>query len=368
MQSIAYLVTRSDTIGGSHIHVRDLSLAMINQGVDVHVIIGGDGPIIEDFKRSGLNVIPIKSLVRNLSPFKDIKALYEIKKVLQKIKPDIVSTHSSKAGFLGRLAARYLDIPVLFTAHGWSFTSGKMSSRQILYKNLEKIVTPFTDLIITVSEYDRHLALNNLNIEEDSIITVHNGMKDIEPSLYAENQKNGPVHLVQIARFDHQKDHLELLDAIRTIENIHVHFVGDGPLLEDVKQKAKEIGMTEQITFWGRLGSVDEVLSKCQIFTLISNWEGFPRSTLEAMRAGLPTVVSDVGGAGEAVVDGVTGYIIQKGDVNRLRKVIKDLVQDMDKRKRMGKKARERYENHYTFDIMFEKTQTVYQKVLKNRI
>ncbi|MDX1642068.1 MAG: glycosyltransferase, partial [Balneolaceae bacterium] len=161
---IAFLVTRSDTVGGSHIHVRDLATSLKQDGNEVAVFIGGRGPLIEYFIDYGLNIINIPVLKRNISPVNDIRAYVQIKKKLRNFNPDLVSTHSSKAGFLGRLVASKLKIPVLFTAHGWSFTTGKKSVRRLLYQSLEKMIAPKTDRMITVSEYDKKLAVQNLHI------------------------------------------------------------------------------------------------------------------------------------------------------------------------------------------------------------
>lgn len=340
---------------------------MLGEGHQVFVMIGGDGPVVNNFREAGLNVIQIPSLSRNISPFKDVMAYFEIKKALRFVQPDIVSTHSSKAGFLGRFAARRLNIPVLFTAHGWSFTTGKSFIKQSFYKTLERIAAPVTDIIITVSDYDKKLALEKLSVPEEKVLTIHNGMYDIDGKYRAYPAGGNPVNLVMIARFDKQKDHIELLTAIRNINNLQLHFVGDGPLMDDVKKFADELGITKRITFWGRVNSVDSILAKCHIFALISNWEGFPRSTLEAMRAGIPTIVTDVGGAAEAVIEDETGYVVGKGDIAKLNEVVKKLVTDAEKRMRMGKAARENFEKYFTFEIMYAKTLSVFREVLKEQ-
>lgn len=365
---ITFLVTRSDTIGGSHIHVRDLGIALMRDGHEVSIVIGGDGPIINHFKNVGLNVIPVPSLKRNISPLNDIKASGDIKKILVSLKPDIVSTHSSKAGFIGRLIASKLGIPVLFTAHGWSFTSGKSSFARFVYKTLEKFVTPKTDYIVTVSDYDKQLALKHLSIPEEKIQTIHNGMGDIDPIYFSNPDKddNGYVNIVKVARFDQQKNHADLLHAVSGIPNIKLHFVGDGPLMKNIQELAEDLGITDNITYYGRIDDVQTVLAKAHIFALISNWEGFPRSTIEAMRAGLPVLVSDVGGTAEAVQQGVNGYVVKKGDQKNLRKYISLLSTDANLRLRMGKASRKNYEQHLTFNRMYQETVTVYNSILSD--
>ena len=360
---VLFIVTRADNIGGSHIHVRDLAKKLTEEGHQVCIAMGGPGPVVNHYQSFGLEPIIIPELDREISLMKDFRAYRGLKKVMNDYKPDLVSTHSSKAGFLGRLAAKATGIPVLFTAHGWSFTSGKSWLSRKAFLQLEKIVAPISKKIITVSDYDRKLALSNLNSSPDDIVTIHNGMPDIDRERI-EKTRSDEINIVMVARFDNQKNHIELLDAVHKLNGYHIHFIGDGPLQDKVQKHAEALSIDSKITFWGRLDSVAEVLEKSDIFALISNWEGFPRSTLEAMRAGLPVIVSNVGGAGEAVEHGVTGYIVEKGDVNSLENYINTLLLSEVKRKEMGLKGRQRFETFFEFEIMYQKTLSIYKEIL----
>jgi len=365
LYKIAYLVTRSDQIGGSHIHVRDLAVALQKDGHKVVVYIGGNGPVIDHFKNVGLHVVPVPEMDRNISPFRDFKAYNHLKSELKNFKPDLVTSHSSKAGFLGRLISWRLKIPVIFTAHGWAFTDGKSTISRGLFRILEKAVVPITDKIIAVSDYDRNLGIEELSLSEDKIVTIHNGMTDIMPDLMSNQETEGAVNIIMVARFDHQKDQAELIRAAHEIDNIHLHFVGDGHLRADAEKLAASLEMSDKMTFWGELSNVEEILAKSQVFALISNWEGFPCSTLEAMRAGMPTIVSDVGGSAEAIVDGVTGFVVDKGDIESLHDILVDLVTNHEKRKKMGKAARRRFMELYTFQTMYKKTASLYFEIIK---
>lgn len=367
LQRIAFLVTRPDQIGGSHIHVRDLAFALQKKEYIVSVFMGGPGPVVNHFRKFGLNVVEVKNLERNISPIDDLKAYSDLKRTISDFQPDIIATHSSKAGYLGRIVGWKLGIPVTFTAHGWAFTDGKSSLKQTIYRFLEKTVVPMTSKFIAVSEYDRQLGLDYLSLSEKQIITIYNGMTDIEPELMAKPEQKGPINIVMVARFDQQKDQAELLKAVHPIENIHVYFAGDGPSRNNVEKLAKDLNIERNVTFLGEIDNVEELLSKGQIFALTSNWEGFPCSTLEAMRAGLPTVVSDVGGSAEAIEQGVTGYAVPKGDIDQLRSVLKDLVENHEKRKKMGKAARKSFEENYTFERMYHKTVATYKDVLNSK-
>jgi glycosyltransferase involved in cell wall biosynthesis len=366
LYKIAYLVTRSDQIGGSHIHVRDLAVALQKDGHQVVVYMGGTGPVIDHFKNAGLQVVSIPDMGRNISPVNDFKAFNHLKSELKEFNPDLVTSHSSKAGFLGRLISCRLKIPVIFTAHGWAFTDGKSSMSRSIFRILEKAVVPITDKIIAVSDYDRKLGIEELSLSDEKILTIHNGMNDIPAELMSTQDTSGPVNVVMVARFDHQKDQAELIRAAHKIENIHLHFVGDGHLRANAEKLADSLGMSNKITFWGELSNVEDILAKSQVFALISNWEGFPCSTLEAMRAGLPTIVSDVGGSAEAIVDGVTGFVVDKGDIESLHEILEDVVSDHEKRKKMGEAARRRFMKLYTFQTMYEKTASLYFEIIKN--
>lgn len=363
---IAYIVTRSDTIGGSHIHVRDLCLTMRKKGHQAMIFVGGEGPFTENLKSKNVPYISLKHLQRSIHPVKDVKALFELRSVLNRYNPDLVSTHSSKAGFLGRIAARILKIPVIFTAHGWAFTEG--AKKASLYKWAEKAAVPFSDKIITVSNYDKELAIRNKITRSNKLLSIHNGMPQKRNDILYFNERNEVVHVAMTARFDIPKDHDLLIEACKNIKNIHLDLIGDGPNMSQIKNKVVEYGMVDRVRFWGMIDNVEEVLSNSDVFALISNYEGFPRSTLEAMRAGLPCIVSDVGGASEAIIEGKTGYVVPKGDVEAVRDKILTLVKDKNKRMEMGKAGKEHFQNNFTFEIMFNKTFEVYREVLeKNR-
>ena len=359
---IAQVLTRSDTIAGAQVHVRDLSMALKSRGHEVTVLVGGNGPFCEDLRRNEIPHRSVSSLVRSIDPVHDPLAVVELRRCFKELQPDLVATHSSKAGWLGRLAARSLGLPVTYTAHGWSFTPGHRPGVATFFGFVEMLVAPFTTRIITVSEHDRMLALRKRVGRADQITTVHYGVPAIDDSLWAIPERD-PPHIVMVARFEAQKDHQTLLRALAELRALEwtLELIGDGPREARMRALAQDLGIADRVQFSGLRRDVADRLARAQIFALITNWEGFPISILEGMRAGLPVIASDVAGSPESVQDGRTGLIVPPRDVAATKAALEQLLRSSALRKAMGAAGRRRFEENYTFDKMVDSTIAVYR-------
>ncbi|MEJ2238363.1 MAG: glycosyltransferase, partial [Gemmatimonadales bacterium] len=142
---------------------------------------------------------------------------------------------------------------------------------------------------------------------------------------------------------------------------------GDGELRGLKEEEARALGREDRVSFLNFRRDVPKLLSEAQIFLLISNWEGFPRSILEGMRAGLPVIASRVGGIAEAVVDGHTGFVVPRHDVESLRDRVRTLIMDPEQRRRMGAAGRARYEEHFTLDRLVARTVEMYETLIGGR-
>jgi glycosyltransferase involved in cell wall biosynthesis len=365
---IAFLITRSDVIGGAQIHVRDLSTALRAAGHDAVVLAGANGVLQDELRARGVPYYPLRHLAREVGPLDDVRCFSELRETLRDIQPDIISTHSTKAGFIGRIAGKTLRIPTLFTAHGWGFTTGRPPLEAFAFWVVERTTAAWAARIITVCESDRRAAVRARVTSSDRLVTIYNAMPDIDEALRA-RPGNSPPQLVMVARLTYWKDQPALLHALAGLKDLdwQLEFVGDGPLRGQVEELTQSLGLTSRVTFLGLRRDVPERLAAAQVFVLTSKWEGFPRSILEAMRAGLPVVASDVGGVQESVVDGSTGFVIPCGDAVRLRECLRKLITDSELRVRMGEAGRARYEEKFTFDRLIERTTKVYEAVLERR-
>lgn len=361
---ICYVITRGDNIGGAQIHVRDFSRFMKESGHSVHVLVGNSGAFTEDLDTIGVPWTRIHNLERSLNPFKDGAVVREIKQRLRELTPDLVSSHGSKAGFAARLAARSLGIKNIFTAHGWAFTDGVPFFPRFLYLWAEKWLASKADRIVTVSQNDYDLALKGGVSRPPQMIRIHNGLPFLprpEPRM-----PEKPFRWISVARFQDQKDHETLFAALSGLSghDWSLELIGDGPLEEKFRSLALKIGLEDRISFLGQRKDVAQRLECADGFLLISHWEGFPRSIIEAMRASLPVIASDVGGVRESVTDGQTGFLVARRDVHGLVSQMKKLMDDTALARRLGSRGREVYEARFTFQVMFEKTLDVYREVL----
>ena len=360
--NILFVITRADAIGGAQIHVKDLAISLQWEQHKVLVLTGERGLYNQDLTEAGIESVACQDLHKQINPIADGKSLRYVLHIISLFKPDLIAAHSSKTGILGRLASQIAKVPCVFTAHGWSFTTGIPEPNRTIYRWVEKLTAPLADKIICVSEYDRQIGLK-AGIKEEQLLTVHNGMKDIASNSIANPAANKPIEIAMVARFDRQKDHATLIEAFKDLD-AKLILVGDGPSLNKTKSRVAELGIGNKVSFLGFRGDIANILAGVQIYTLVSNWEGLPCTIIEAMRAGLPVVASDVGGVKEIVIEGQTGYVVPRGDVATLRQKLEYLLHNEQARISMGILGRQKYESQLTFKHMYDKTLAAYQTVI----
>lgn len=360
---VLFLITRADAVGGASIHTRDMAAALHRSGGTVLIGVGGQGPVTEGYRNAGAPFVSLRWFRREISPWRDLLALCEVVRLIRNFRPDLVSAHTSKAGFIGRLAAWLCGVPVIYTPHCWSFVDGFPRAR--LYLNLERFAAVFSTRIVAVSEDERQQGLAKGVGSARLITTIHNGMPDVAAHLRADPSVQRP-QLLMTGRFEEQKDQDTLLRALAQLRHLDwsLDLVGDGPRLQAMQELAVELGLGERVRFLGYRKDVPDLLAASQIYLLITHWEGFPRSILEAMRAGLPVIATDVGGSREAVAEGRSGFLVPRGDHAMLARRLEALISEPGLRASMGRHARATYEERFTFEAMLEKYRALYASLM----
>jgi len=287
----------------------------------------------------------------------------EIKKTVKDFKPDLIACHSTAAGFLGRLAVRD-KVPTTFTAHGWAFTKGTPFLRKSAAILIEKIAGKFCSKIICVSDFDKSLVLKYKIVPINKIEVVHNGVnvQDIQ------DVQNSKLSIIFVGRLAKPKDPLLLLKAFNDLSSelrnkASISIIGDGPKSKELEKFIKETRL-QGVNLLGSMprAKVLEILKKSDIFVLISNWEGFPYTIIEAMSCGLPVIASDVGGIKEAI-NNECGILVKRGDKQGIKDALERLFKNPSLIKEMGKNARERLEKEFSLGKMLKETEQVYKKV-----
>jgi glycosyltransferase involved in cell wall biosynthesis len=361
---LLYLVTRAEH-GGAQAHVLDLALGMRDQFA-VEVATGEEGFLTEACRERGIPVHVVPRLQREIEPLNDVRALRELVQLMRRIEPDLVHAHTFKAGFLGRFAANYSRIPCVYTVHMWPFGDAVPLSWRMVAPLCERLAARWCDRIITVSELGARNAAQYRIGGASQIVPILNGIAEHPARARLDHDKT--LSCTMVARFTDFKDHGLLLRAFAKVPGpARLKLVGDGKTLSAAKKLAAELGIRERVEFKGARGDVPEILAQTDVFVLASKTETLPISILEAMRAGLPVIASDVGGISEEVADGETGLLVPAGSVEELSNALQRLLADKQLRVAMGRAGRRRFERVFRADTMIDRTQRLYREVLAGR-
>ncbi|MCO5398473.1 glycosyltransferase family 4 protein [Ralstonia sp. 21MJYT02-11] len=359
---IAYVITNSE-VGGAQAHVADL-LKGLRGRVDAVVLAGGDGPLFANAHACGAKTVRLGLLDNALSPWRALAAFKQLVRALRAVRPDLIHAHSAKAGALGRLAGWLLGIPVVYTVHGFAFKEAAPARQRIIARTMEWLLAPLTARMICVAEAEREIA-ETLPIPRPRIRVIHNGIADSSNLA----TPRAPVRrIVMVARLAAPKraDTLIRAFARAALPDCELILAGDGPQSTALRTLADTLA-PGRIRFYGVVTHIPALLASAQIFALVSDHEGFPLSVLEAMRAGMPIVASDLPGIREQLADGDCGVLIPGNDEQLWVSILTELAANQEQRENLGNKARARWKQHFGVAPMADATLLVYRQVLAAR-
>lgn len=371
--NILQIITLGDLFYGAQKHVLELSQGLTAQGHNVLIVVGSTGDFTRVMDKENVPYLHVPEMVHPISPVRDTRAVYALTKLIRKFQPDLIATHSAKAGIVGRVAAWLCRVPSTFTAHGWTFADGIPAKQQKIALTAERICGRLTNRIIAVAEIEREFGLSHKVAKPDKVVTIHYGVNDISQNqprrtLSEEQSIDQPV-LTMVAGFREQKDHPTLIRALAGLSDLPWSLVllGDGPLKADINKLVEQEGLASRVSFEGAVDDVPAYLRRATILVLATNWEGLPISTIEGLSIGLPVIATDVAGTREQVVDDYNGITVPRGDAPALATAIRKLLQDPDLRYSYGCNSRKLYEKNFTLDRMVERTSALYQDVVSGK-
>lgn len=342
----------------------------------------GEGNMFGEATRAGLRTVVLPSLVREIRPLTDLKALFDIYRFLKRGSYTIVHTHSSKAGIIGRMAASAAGVPVIVhTLHGLVFHEFQAAWKNRVYIVLKRLCAPKTDKIISVSDRVSDAALRAGIGRPEQHVTIFSGIEldlflSVRDRLTVEDAKVRagipPEALVvgKIARLFPLKGHAQFLEVAaaiaRQMPEVWFLLVGDGPLREELRREAGRLGIAERFVLVGRVPpeKVPEYIQAMDVVVHTSLREGIARVLPQAGAVGKPVVTFDLDGAPEVVREGVSGYLVPALDINQVAERTIELLRDPQRRHTFGEAGRAFAAEHFSVERMVERVSGVYLNLL----
>jgi len=388
---IVHIITRL-ILGGAQENTLITCKLLAQRGHDVTLItgpaIGPEGELFNQTKQPNYEVIVVDKLRRAINPFNDTISYFQIKKLLNKLQPDIVHTHSAKAGILGRFASHSLkrkwadNLPaVVHGIHGLAFHPYQSQWLNRFYIAAEKLAAKRTDFFISVADAMTQQTTAAGIGRPEQFVTAYSAIDEddfLEP--ISQDRKNDfrqkyeisedSIVLVTIARLFMLKGHKYIIESAKQLskrfEKCVWLFVGDGNLSEHFKQQVRQLGLTEQFKFTGLLppSQIPLAIQSSDILVHCSLREGLARTLPQAMLCGRPAISFDVDGAKE-VVNKNTGRLIEPKNIEQLTKACAELIEDEDLRKKLGENGRNSVKEKFAPETMVDTIEAVYRKLLE---
>ncbi|KPK39191.1 MAG: hypothetical protein AMJ78_08855, partial [Omnitrophica WOR_2 bacterium SM23_29] len=331
----------------------------------------------------GVHYIIIPELGRQIHPLKDLIALWKIYGIVRHERPDIVHTHTAKAGALGRIAAILAGVPTrIHTFHGNVFQGyfNRFFARFFIF--IERLLAYFTTCIIAVSEEQKKEICQRFKIaKQDKVRVVPLGL-ELE-NLFSIKSRCGRLRQVLkiedetitvgiIGRLVPIKNHRMFIEAIKHLpgylnNNFDVKYliIGDGQERKALEKYTKDLSLDGNVIFCGWREDMKSVYSDLDIIALTSINEGTPVSLIEALAAGRPVIATKVGGVADVVEDGVNGYLVPSGDAETFSQRLAELIRDSQKRYEFGLKGREMVRSRFSKERLIEDIKALYCKSQK---
>lgn len=342
--------------------------------------LGPEGSLMERASSYGYRVEVVDAMRRAILPGKDYRTYRWLVNRLRELKPDVVHTHSSKAGIIGRWAAHKAGVPaVIHTIHGLAFTASTRRAVNHAYRLLEKWTAPVTTRIVCVADAMRDQSLAARIGKPEQYVTVYSGM-DVKPFLnppIPRQQTRARLGLADdyvavgtIARLFYLKGHDDLLDLAPRLcgeyPQLRFFWIGDGLLRADFERRIAEMGLQDRFILTGLVppSKVPELTAAMDILVHPSRREGLARALPQGQLAGCPVVTYDIDGNREGLIEGKTGFAIEPFDQQKLSEALEVLLSDADKRHVMGQAGREFAVARFGADVMVDALEAVYRDAL----
>lgn len=379
---IVHVIARLN-VGGAALSVLELAAGQQKLGHDVVVVAGeippGEASMEYLVPELGVDYLRLPALRREVSPRADLTAVHALRRELLRRRPDVLHTHTSKAGTTGRIAAltvgRARPACVVHTFHGHVLSGYFDPVRERAYRVIERGLALSNDVLIAVSAEVREDLVRFRVAPRRKIEVVPYGF-DLDARVRSDaetrRRKRAEAGLADDAfvvgwagRLTAIKQPLDLVRTVAAAEGVTLVLAGDGELRGAVESLAAELGIDDRVRVLGYVEDMGAWYAAFDAFLLTSLNEGAPVVAIEALAASVPVVATDAGGTRTVVDDGETGFIVPVGDVAALADRVARLRDDPELRVRLGRAAAERMRERFSTDRMVDAVNRVYAGVLE---
>ncbi len=347
---------------------------------EIYVICQAEGDMTRILEKNGIRCIYLPELKREVSPVNDFIAFAKLLNIFKNYQFDVVHSHSSKPGFLGRISARLAGIPcIVHTVHGFAFHEFSAKLKIHFFTLLERIAALAADRIIFLNKVDYQFALEKNIVSRNKVAKINNGVQfhdlDLSVDVIKKKQELGikPESKVVgfFGRLWEQKSPQDFVNSIpsviKELPETEFIMVGDGPLLDDLLKNADRLSVRKNLKLLGWRNDVPELLKIIDVFVQTSLWEGMSLSILEAMAAGKPVVATDIKGNNEIVINNETGYLVSPNSPQQIADRVVTLLNNPELAAQMGAAAHNRIENEFDIDSHVKTIEDIYFSILEQK-
>ena len=370
-------------VGGPALHVTYLARGLAERGYETTLVAGdvarGEESMAFVAERAGVEVVALPGLSRELAPVRDAVAAWRLARIIRAVRPDVVHTHTAKAGAVGRAAALLAGRRpvVVHTFHGHVLRGYFGRVGTLVFRAIETALARFSDRLVAVSPEVRD-ELVGLGVAPASKFTVIRLGIELEPRVsfdgdVAEVRRRLGIPEAtfvvgwfgRMTAVKRTEDLLEVLAGVRErgVDALLL-LVGDGDEREQLEQRAHELGLARACLFLGYQEDVAPWYAVCDAVVLTSASEGTPVTIIEALAAGRPVVATDVGGVPDVVDEGETGFLVAPGDTSAFVERLEALALDPGRREAMGREGRDRVLRRYAVGRLVDDVDALYRELL----
>jgi glycosyltransferase involved in cell wall biosynthesis len=363
---VLHIITRMNT-GGPAVFLDHLTSAMNDLDTQSTIAYGYCESNESDFTQThklGARLLKIKTLHRSLNPLDDLRSFLSLRRMIKEIKPDLINTHTSKAGVLGRIAAKSVNknLPVVHTFHGHLIYGYFARYKSWVFTVIEKIMGKYTDAAVAVTSETKR-SLTNLGIGKKllwRVVQIGIPLKTIE----ANQGQNGVLKMLWVGRFTDIKDPKYAIEVVKHLSkvapnNFSLTMVGEGELFPKIKTEAQNL----PVTFTGWLTAPFENTPDFDLLLITSKNEGLPLVMLEAANYGKPTISNNVGGISEFISNNQTGYLTELDPVKMANRII-EIASDKKSLNQVGLNANKLLREKFSVSKMAENYKDLYVQLV----